>query len=159
VSVADDTRSAIGDRREQVKSFDRPERLNQGLSIKDAVSEVRETADLWKVYRPEWLVKFTSTKAGDEGRAECGAFFMTKYAERVRDEDVEYVPSSTVSPSDWPWRLWVRLPNVKGEFKHRKDAEEFASHWSDAEVVSRNSRDDYRLREYGTKKLTAAQRA
>jgi hypothetical protein len=86
--VADDTRSAIGDRREQVKSFDRPERLNQGLSIKDAVSEVRETADLWKVYRPEWLVKFTSTKAGDEGRAECGAFFMTKYAERVRDEDV-----------------------------------------------------------------------
>lgn len=143
--------SAIVARREQVKSFQRPERLSD-LDIKQSVSEVRETADLWRVWVPEWLIVFTSTKPGDAGEVEAKEFFLAKYHERVRDEDVRYTPIS--QKRAYGTRLELRLPNIKAEFKHKADAEAYAaSQFPGATIVARNSRDEYALREYGNKKL------
>lgn len=46
------------------------------------------------------------------------------------------------------------LPNLKGEYKHWRDADRLAAELgSEAVIVVRNSKHDHKLREYGTKKL------
>jgi hypothetical protein len=46
------------------------------------------------------------------------------------------------------------LPNLKGEYKHWRDADRLAVELgSEAVIVVRNSKHDHKLREYGTKKL------
>jgi hypothetical protein len=159
--VAEDkgpTGSAIGARREQIAGLDRAKRLSgDHVDVREQVEQVRETPDLYKVYLPEWIYVFTSTKVGDEGRAECEEYFAQKFEGRVYDHDVKYAPTSEACPSSWPWRLQLQLPNVKGEFKTQALAEEYVSRlcWEGAQVVARNSRAEYALRDYGQKKLPA----
>lgn len=154
MSEEDRQRSAIVDRREQAKAEPRPERLSD-IDISEAVAEVRETDDLFKVYRPEWMWVYTSEANGDAGLAEAKTYFAEKYQGRVHEIDVEYLPTSENNPSKWPWRISLRLPNVKGEFKLREHAETYIAEkgWGDAAIVSRNSRDEYKLKAYGDKKL------
>lgn len=157
---------AIGARRAQIKAADRPERLNEGFSIKDAVTSVRETVDIVKLYHREWITVFTSEARGDEGMAECTAFFAKKYEGRVYEDDVVYESAVEGLPAgdkdQWPYRLRLKLPNVSGEFKRvdLAEAERDARGWSpdDCQIVPRNSRADYALREYGTKKLVSTTR-
>lgn len=150
-----DARSAIVERREQVAAFDRPQRLSD-LDIGGAVREVRDTPDLYRVWVPEWLVVFTSSASGESGLLEAQQHFASKYDERVRAEDVRYESTSASAPAEYPARLLLRLPNVKGEFKFRDAAESYAQGKDGSTVVARNSREEYALREYSIKKLSRA---
>jgi len=150
-----DASSAIADRRDQVKAFDRPEKLSD-TDIASEVQLARETADTFKVYVPEWVIMFTSKAPHAEGgQAEAEAFFATKYEGRVEDTDVRYEPASRVFPDKFPTRLFLRLPNVKGEFKTKLHADDFVekSGLAEAQVVARNSRNEHKLKDYGIKKL------
>lgn len=145
--------SAIGARREEIQAAARPSALS-GMNIKDEVAAVRETPDLFKVYTPEWVVQYVSFLPGSEGRKEVEKFFADKYEGRVYDHDVRYVPNVEADPENWPWRLELRLPNIKGEHNSQEGAQEHADTFgAEAKVVARNSRDDYALRAYGTNKL------
>jgi hypothetical protein len=82
-------------------------------------------------------------------------FFDAKYAGRVRDIDVRFVPRGLGAYATV--QLQLRLPTLKGEFKTEALAIEFAvdQGWTDATVVVRNSKADHDLRNYGVKKLAA----
>lgn len=105
---------------------------------------IEETADLSRVYLPEWLLSWTAFTPED-----CVAMFADRYAERVRDEDWK------VARDDYSGRyaLLLRLPNLLAEFKTRARADEYAARYPGAVVVTRNSRAEQLLRDYGVKKL------
>lgn len=154
--MTENTGAAIGAHREAVRGQARPQRLQTDVDIKAAVEDTRDNADMFKVYLPEWLTVYTSEEVGDKGRQECEVYFSSKYEGRVRQEDIGYEATSAYSPDQWPWRLKLQLPNIKGEFKTRVLAEEYVRRqgWQDrARVVARNSRDEYALKDYGVKKL------
>lgn len=152
--------SAIGDRREQIQGQERPARLNADFSIKEAVQGVRDTTDLWKLYTDEWIVVYTSSAEGALGELECRTVFDKKYEGRVRKADVKFEPASAKTPTEYPFRLLLRLPNIKGEFKTLELAEAHAeSNFETWKIVTRNSREDYAIRDYSVKKLTLSQLA
>lgn len=123
----------------------RPTRLGD-VDVHEAVSAVRETPDLWKAYRPEWLITHTART-----EAECAAVFHASHAGRIRDEDVRYREHVGL------WALELRLPNLKGEFKTRELADRYATEQVDQNtvVVARSSRDEMKLLEYGKRKLVS----
>jgi hypothetical protein len=159
-------RSAITDRREQVAGFRRPEVLGDG-DLRTRVAEVREQAELWQLWRQEWVIVASSDAKGAEGKAEMEARFKAKYDERVEEGHWRILPVSQRNPDRWEYRLELFIWNVKGEFKRRELAEGYLADqreenpdgdWGDelCRVVAKNSRDAYKLREYGTRKLAKA---
>lgn len=156
-TVTGTDRTAVADRREQVSGFHRPEVLSD-VSVKDAVSEVREIEDLWKVYVPEWIIVASSDANGTDGLAEMEKVVAEKYHDRVRPEDARVVPISTRYPDDWPYRLELKLPNQRGEFKRRDLAEAYAEKMGwllqpGTSIVPRNSKAEFQIKDYGKKKL------
>lgn len=137
----------------------RPEKLSH-VSIRDEVSAVREIEDVYRVYRPEWIVVYTSTRAPHDPAGASGAVqrcrneFDRLYAGRVRPEDVDYLIANSEKNYAIA-QLLIRKPNIKGEFKTKAQAEYFVKvqGWRDAAVVARNSKADHELRSYGVKKL------
>jgi hypothetical protein len=138
------------------------------------VTAVRETDDVYRVYRPEWVtVHLRSRSCPSSGSgllaplvAECREFFASQYAGRVRPEDMEVAVTAELgaqakhrqgNPATYVARLRLRLPNLKGEFKNEAHAHAFvaARGWQDATVLVRNSRGDHELRSYGRKLLPA----
>lgn len=144
--------SAIVQRREAVQASPRPGVLSS-VDIRGEVAAVRELADLWKVYRPEWLIVFASSTTGEAGEAECQAHFDARFEGRVRQDDVAI--SSVYPGTDSRSQLLLRLPNIKGEFKTRELAEAYVrfQRWDNAVVVPRSGRAEHKLKEYGIKKL------
>lgn len=118
-----------------------------------------ETADVWRVYRPEWVVVHT-VRASDQGleypkaAAEIAlalcAYRDQQYLGRVRKDDARYV--FTGAGETMAGYLELRMPAMRGEFRDRDDANEHVlrNGWTDAVIVSRNSRQDHELRGYGT---------
>lgn len=150
---ASSPRNAISDRRDEIAALPRPSVLG-GAASQDVLTQ--ETADLFKVYRPEWIVVAVSDAPGDAGRKELEAMFAERWEGRVFQEDVLLEPGSEKFPDKYAWRLRLLLWNVRGEFKWLVKAQEFVTKqgWSDsARVVIRNSREEFQLREYGQKKL------
>jgi hypothetical protein len=115
----------------------RPSRIGD-VDIHDAVAQVRETEDVWKLYRKEWLLV-----PGGE---------LANYEGRLLPEDIKH-------SANWGGgNNYVRLWNVKGEFKTRELAETHAALVTQGEVrvVARSSRDEQQLKAYGKRMLPKA---
>lgn len=110
------------------------------------------TEPTWRVYLAEWLVVHSCE--GDS--PECWDHFAEKYAGRVRDED------RRVRVTDTGQRLELRLPNLKGEFKDKAEADRLATELFESpsgcvpEVVPRGSEQEKALLDYGKKMLPDA---
>lgn len=122
--------------------------------------EVRETDDVYRIYRPEWIYVYTaaatfSSTASDAHTVteQVKEHFETRYRGRVRDDDwaIECVGEGETFMA----RLLLRLPNLKGEFKHAFLAQRHADSegWADYTIVQRNSRADHELRSYSVRRL------
>ncbi len=115
-----------------------------------------EAEDLFRLYRPEWIIAYTAHVALDGYQTEelgvvCRNYFVKNYQDRVHAEDMRITADDKVRP-EWV-RLELRLPVLKGEFVHRADAEAHAQGWEPPfAIVERNSRADHDLRSYGIKK-------
>jgi hypothetical protein len=142
--------TAIADRREQISSLARPAKLSD-ISIKQEVQEARDSEDIFRLYRQEWVEVFTSHALGAEGAAEAYSYFGEKYEGRVYPDDVAYVPGSPTTPT----KVKLRLPNLRGEFKFAFLANRFAEEqgFSDWQIVAKNSKADYLIKDYSRKKL------
>lgn len=137
---APDPHRAVTDRRDQIAQEPRPAKAAPS-------APVRETDDLWRVYRPEWMVVGAARNVPE---AEVTLDFMFReYEGRVRPEDVRRVVVGDVR------QLQLRLPNMRGEFKTKGRAEAYvrAEGWTDTTIVVRNSAQDHKLRSYGTRRL------
>jgi len=114
----------------------------------------------WRVYLREWLIVYTSDAAGPEGVDECWDHFAGKYKGRVRDQDRQVAATSSDRPGAYPYRLELRLPNLKGEYKDEADAvllsAEHAGIEEQPRVVRRGSPEEQELLGYGRKMLPAA---
>lgn len=86
---------------------------------------------LWRVYFPEFVPVYTSNSTGSIGQEECRSIFVDKYAGRVPAEDYQIHPLKPVHPSIWELRL--KLPNLKGEFKNKGDADKLREELEAAE--------------------------
>jgi len=145
---------AVVDRREQLAAEPRPRPVM--VTTTDTVE-----MDMFRLYRREWTIMYTAA-VNDNGYQDadllpaCRTHFETTFAGRVRDEDVRYelVDEGTAGVRG---RLLLRLPVLKGEFKHATAAFDWAVEqgWDDVMIVPRNSAIDHNLRSYSIKKLPA----
>lgn len=112
--------------------------------------EINETADLWKVWRQEWMVQF----AGSTEEA-CWAHFKEKFEGRVRPDDAKI---HHVDGLDDLHYLQLKLWNVKAECKTYEEAERVIAEYQlpDTKILPRNSREEHELRDYSVKKLLEA---
>lgn len=149
----DKKRRAVVERREQVSSLPRPERLDTGTDLRAEVAEVHETADLYRVYVRDWLIHYTTDATGEDGIAEALRVYTERYAGRVHSDDYKIYSHGPAYSAV----VQLRVPVLRGEFKHEADALAEAENLEGAEVVVRNSASDYKLREYGVKKLGPGQ--
>lgn len=108
--------------------------------------KAQELPSTWRVYTQDWGF-YRRFSGEDEPEAEFDATFEG----RVRAEDWE-VRNDPEARN--PWELWVRLWNVRGEWKTEALARQFAEGLEgDVRVVARNSKDEHVLRQYGVLKL------
>lgn len=138
-----DPRAAIVGHREQIASEPRPTRLGE-------VATNVEAEDLWRVYRPEWLIVYV-TEVDEGAEARAAEVALDRFAGRIRADDCRVVIDETAKVL----QLQVRKPNMRGEFKHLTDASSYVAEqeWDDTTIVQRNSPADHELRAYGTKRL------
>lgn len=150
-----DPRRAIVERREQIAAEPRP---TPAVAVR--IADIRETDDIYRLYRPEWVIVYTTTKALTDVLADlltrCEQVFEERYKDRVDKDGVGYEFENASQPHAM-CRLLLKLPNLKGEFKYAFLAERFADEqgYSDHTIVVRNSKADHDLRQYGIKKLAS----
>lgn len=130
----------------------RPEQLiSDSAEVVRRVHEVRETDDLWRAYRREWVTVYVSVAKGDIGETEVRRVLEERYMGRVLVEDIDVVPAPKPARSA---QLKLRLWNLRGEFKHEDAARaHVAAGEGEWEVVPRNSRADHQLRSYAVHKV------
>lgn len=124
------------------------DRLSAGLDSKQIIEKTKtsELASTARVYRKEWV--FDSRHVT---QSEAEAYVEQKYVGRLRPDDME-VKSD---PDNGQWVLWTRKWNVTAEFKDLQRAEEYAKALEgETEVVTRNSRREHLLSQYGILRLT-----
>lgn len=114
------------------------------------MTDTNQAHDLFRLYRPEWITVFTT----HEGADRAITYFETTYRGRVYDTDMKIIDSSAGSAVARV-QLQLRLPNLKGEFKHAYLAQRHAETqgWDEWTIVARNSKADHDLRGYSVKKL------
>ncbi len=118
----------------------------------------------WRVYLAEWLTVYTSDATGGAGADECEGYFAAKYEGRVRDEDWRIEDLNRSPLFHVQLQLW--LPNLRGEYKDRRDAEKAADALAAdppydgaalfIKVVQRGSPEERELLNYGRKMLPDA---
>ncbi len=151
-------RDAVVARREQIADEPRPKPL---YVMGGRLTDQPPDGEIYRLYRPEWVVMYTAVHdphSVDSYRPEdlavaCADHFRLRYAGRVADADTRVDLDDAERPT--MARLMLRLPTMKGEFKHPTLAYEFGRDqgWDEFTVVERNSQADHELRAYGTKKL------
>lgn len=116
----------------------------------------------YRVYARDWVNVYTcATASSDDGDQPSAAallevardHFMRKYAGRVRPVDARIDLDNQGSPLA---RIWLFLPVMVGEFKHRDIAEAFllvTPNLTEPTIVVRNSPEETELRNYGTVSL------
>jgi hypothetical protein len=104
---------------------------------------VTEQDATWRVYLREWVIVYP----GSPGKAECARHFESRYAGRVRDQDWRIVPGAG------GYRLELRLPNLKGEYRDRADALEHYTELPHAYLVQAGTPEEKALLGYGRKML------
>lgn len=109
---------------------------------------------VWRLYAPDWLTVFTSTRDGEAGKQECLGFFSERFEGRVHDEDWQIV----IPESGWLTFLQVRLPSLKGEFTDATAAHRRAGEYEGLphRVVRRGGPDERELQAYGRRRLQDA---
>jgi hypothetical protein len=117
----------------------------------------KETEDVWRLYRREWVIVQTFTAQSTDGRvvfdlAKAWADENLNGRVRLSDIDVELNTDGT----DMFWaHVKVYKDNLKGEFKHVENAQAFAKieEFQEYTIVPRNSKSDHDIRSYGVVKL------
>lgn len=147
--MTDEPKPSTQAHRDSISALPRPD-LISGLDSKGISAEarrVREIDTTTRVYRKDWLFD-----TRHETEVEAHAFFAVKYEGRIEPEDFRIVPV----PVGEGFFLEIRRWNILGEFK----TEELAAELLVAQVapeecrlVTRNSRQEHLLTDYGTKKL------
>ncbi len=101
--------------------------------------------DLYRLYHEEWTIAATGTEE------HCCEFFQSVYHKRVKTDDWQIRHDTKIDR----YRLWVRMPVLKGEFKLPNAASRWAEDQGleDYTIVVRNSPADHDLRAYGRRKL------
>lgn len=113
------------------------------------------TETTWCVYLPEWVRVHVSTTYGPAGQEECGRAFTEHYLGKVRSDDWRICRQSRGDPSRY--RLELRLPNLKGEYKDKDKADGDVSRLgSGAVVVEWGSPEEDRLLDYGRRRFRTA---
>lgn len=133
----------------------RPAKLSP-LNIQAEAATVRETDDVYRVYRPEWVIVCVfGVPAEGAALEQAHRYFQENYAGRVHPEHARFEhvgagPHAVVY-------LQLKLPTLKGEFKYAFLAQRHAEKqgWSDWSIVARNSKADHELRSYGVKRLAS----
>lgn len=127
----------------------------------EAPGVIRETPDLVRVYRPEWVQVFSSTAVGENGYQECHTHCDEVYQGRVMPYDMWVRRLDKKNPDTTRSVLMLKLPVLKGEFK----TEDLAGAWVREQpwavevgvvTVVRNSKADHDIRQYGKRMLLAA---
>lgn len=113
-----------------------------------------EPQQVWRVYLPEWLTAYTTGARGSAGESEAHSFFRVMYQGKIRQDEFRVEPVSEESPDQWEYRLALKLPNRRGEFRDRVDADRLAAELGPAAVVvARFSPEEKQLLSYGTRLL------
>ncbi len=125
---------------------------------------IKETEDLWRLYRREWVTVHTIDVVVDaeeeyEPRGlrafELAREWIAENLEgRVRDLDIQ-IQLNTDSKSAFWAHVQVFKDNLKGEFKHFSTAEIHAqrNNYEEYVIVARDAPADHDVRGYGVKKL------
>lgn len=122
----------------------------------------KETDDLWRLYRREWIVVHTldpitvDAEANATGRAglpivEAGQQWVKDNLHgRVRDEDLRITLHTDQQGTFWG-TVDLFKDNLKGEFKVVEHAQMFAQieKYDEYVIVPRNSKSDHDIRNYG----------
>ena len=118
---------------------------------------MKETDDIWRLYRREWVIVHTITMSPPAARPvvdEARRWATDNLAGRIRDEDI-----SLVAHTDGKLLFWcdvkVFKDNLKGEIKYVEAAQIHAVQqgWDEYVIVPRNSKSDHDIRSYGVVKL------
>lgn len=122
----------------------------------------KETSDIWRLYRREWVIVHTVDGEGDPNHA-VPAYPVYKAAKqwaddnligRVRLQDIQLIMNSDGTNRYW-CHIQIFKDNLKGEFKHVETAQFYATHsgYEEYTIVPRNSKSDHNIRNYGVVKL------
>lgn len=112
------------------------------------------TDTTWCVYLPEWVRVHVSVAHGQGGQEECKHVFTERFLRKVRQDDWRIRPDRGNPPR---YRLELRLPNLKGEFKDDREARDLADRLgAEAILVEWGSAEEDRLMDYGQKRLNGA---
>lgn len=119
---------------------------------------LRDSDDIWRLYRREWVIVHTVTVSTCEDTASCykeaRAWAQENLVGRVHDTDIRYEVNTAGSSQVW-CHVKVFKDNLKGEFKHRSEADMYAlvRKYDEYTIVPRNSPADHTIRNYGVTKL------
>lgn len=118
----------------------------------------QETDRLYRCYRHEWIVVHFLMQDPDNPTPlieQMQEYFQQRYEGRVRLDDIRFVCAGR--GINEVCQLQLKLPNLKGEFKHRIDALRWVKEkgWNDYRVVLADSLTDHELRQYSIRKLPA----
>ncbi len=120
--------------------------------LREDIARIRDTDDLWRLYTWQWIVVYTTDAIGEDGIREAQGEFTSRYKGRVGEDEWKVCSYG----AKWSSVLQLKLPTMVGEFKQREVAEGVSLEYPPAmrpTLVARNSADDYKLREYGKRKL------
>lgn len=122
----------------------------------------KETSDIWRLYRREWVIVHTVDGVGDPEVVppslpvfDAARDFVNEHLSgRVRDEDVQLVMNTDGHNTFW-CHVQIYKETLKGEFKHVEHAQFYAVNagYEEYVIVPRNSKSDHNLRNYGVVKL------
>lgn len=117
----------------------------------------KETDDLWRLYRREWVIVHSITRKGDDGKPtfdEATAWMAENLAGRVEDNDMRITLNTDQAGTFWA-HIEVFKDTLKGEFKYVEGAQNHAvvNKYEEYVIVPRNSKSDHDIRSYGVVKL------
>lgn len=118
---------------------------------------MKETEDIWRLYRREWVTVHTITMSAPDAFTvtdEAHRWVKNNLVGRVRDEDISYTVHNNTKLLFW-CDVKVFKDNLRGEFKHVEAAQVHAMQqgWEEYVIVPRNSKSDHDIRNYGVVKL------
>jgi hypothetical protein len=116
----------------------------------------RETNDIWRLYRREWVIVHTISLTSDEVDAAHQLFdqirsWMTEHLTgRVKEQDMDIELNTDDAGHFWG-HAKVFKDTLKGEFKYVEAAQTHAMihQYDEYVIVPRNSKSDHDIRNYG----------
>lgn len=119
---------------------------------------VKETDDIFRLYRREWVIVHTTTEQGSEDATgvttTAFAWARDNLEGRVYGKDMRLTSFTDLAGTFW-CHIEVFKDNLKGEFKYTENAQQFANvnQYEEYVIVPRNSKSDHDIRNYGIVKL------